>query len=311
MTAGSSFISNFNMKGLFKYILTVALAAIISYYALVVCVIYYKQTIDLSAPVDVTTAVFGNSTGECAIDDSILTNYKNYCASGLNYDMEEEYIKAVLEQNPQINTAILCFDMFQYTCYPNKSLRHHTPPEYSFYSGFIAFDRFKILIKYPLSEVIKFTVSSNLLIAPLKAQFGYNKLVRNKLEESIKKRDHLYPEIKNIPYEKAKVESSYNISALLRIIHFCRQKGVNVVILSTPMYHLDRWYGKSGYYDFLNTLDESVQIADYSDFPMPSDDHYGDVIHLNYKGAEYFSKHLKEHGLHVTPVKKYLQTKIR
>lgn len=309
MMAGNSFISNFNMKDFIKYIAIVILAAFCTYYALVICAIFLKKSLDLRAPAEVTTAVFVNSTGECAIDDSILDDYKNYCASGLNYYMAEEYIKEALKQSPQIKTAVLCFDCFQYMSYSNRGIGNYKPSEYSFYSGFIAFDELKILHKYSLSEVIKLTISSNLLISPLKAQFGYNRLVRYKLRESIEKWNQLYPEIKDIPYEETKVESSYNISALLRIIHFCRQKGVNVVILSTPMYHLERWYGRTGYYDFLNTLDESVQIADYSDFSMPSDDCYGDVIHLNYKGAEYFSKHLKGHGLQAIPVKEYLKNK--
>ena len=302
MMSGNSFIFNFNMKDFIKYITIVTVAAFCTYYALVVCAICYMQMGDLSAPAGVSIAVFGNSIGECAVNDNILSDSRNYCASGLNYDMEEEYIKAVLKQNPQIKTAVLCFDVYQYASYPNRDIRHHSSSQYAFFGGFIAFDGSRIFTKYPLKELIKFTIGSNLLIASLKTQYGYRRLVRNTLPK-------LTPcqMLKDIPYAKAKDESSYNLDALPRIIHFCRQKGVDVVLMATPMYHLDMWYGKSGYYEYLDTLDESVQIADYSNFLMPSDDCYGDVIHLNYKGAKIFSTYLKEHGLQAVPIKEYLK----
>ena len=303
---GNLYTSNFNMKTYFKYLLSVVLFAFISYYSLFFFAICYIRNTDLQAPAGVTTAVLGNSVGADSIDDSILVDFKNYCCSGLNFDIEEGFIKAVVDQNPQIKDIILCFDVVQYGGYLNSNLRHYKPSEYKYVGGYIAYDN-KAINKYSWYELIKWTIGSNILIEPIGIFFGYDRLIRDKIYQEIEMRNRDFKGIIDIPYKEAKISRSYNHDALKRAIYYAQEKGLSVILLSTPMYQLDRWYGRTGYYDFLNTLDERVQIADYTDFPMPSDDYYGDVIHLNYKGAEYFSKHLKEHGLKAIPVKEYLR----
>ena len=149
---GNLYTFNFNMKNYLKYILSVTTLAIITYYSLVICVIYYNRNTNLRAPASVTTAVLGNSVGAYSIDDSILVDFKNYCSAGLNFDVEEEFNKAVVDQNPQIKTVILCFDYLQYAGFPNHKLRHYTPPEYQYLGGFISFDGFKAIRKYEIYE---------------------------------------------------------------------------------------------------------------------------------------------------------------
>ena len=39
-------------------------------------------------------------------------------------------------------------------------------------------------------------------------------------------------------------------------------------------------------------LGDSTLVADYSRFVFPDDSYYGDLEHLNRKGATYFSEHI-------------------
>jgi hypothetical protein len=45
--------------------------------------------------------------------------------------------------------------------------------------------------------------------------------------------------------------------------------------------------------EFRDTYLPGIKYVDYSAFPLP-DSCYGDAVHLNYKGAEIFSKYLQE-----------------
>ena len=51
-------------------------------------------------------------------------------------------------------------------------------------------------------------------------------------------------------------------------------------------------------------------VADYSSFVFPDISYYGDVYHLNYRGAEYFSNYIKENGWHLETTEKYYNRKM-
>lgn len=54
----------------------------------------------------------------------------------------------------------------------------------------------------------------------------------------------------------------------------------------------------SGYRQLIRAeLGDSALIADYSRFEFPDSTYYGDLEHLNFRGARYFSKHIAKNGL--------------
>lgn len=72
-----------------------------------------------------------------------------------------------------------------------------------------------------------------------------------------------------------------------------------MVVLNTPIYKtLGVFLDDDGYKKLiLSELGDSTLIADYICFEFPDDSYYGDVEHLNKKGAEYFSSYIAKNGV--------------
>ena len=296
------------MKDLLKYALLAVSTACILYTALLFVSIIYVQNASLKADSKVTTAVFGNSVGETSINDTILDDYANYCISGTSFYILEDFIYSAVDANPRIKRIVLTFDpnLYHYgdDGFNNASIeyyRNHFP--LAVYSGFKMFDR------YTFPQVCKFLSYARLS----KPHYGYSRINRRNIHQgqwSVPWFNERHKELQDIPYEKNILISSLNLTALRRIADRLISQGKEVVILSTPTYHLDNYFGRKGYNDYLSTLNDAVLIADYSDFQMPSDDYYGDVVHLNDIGSDYFSNHIKEFHLKSEPLKTYLQQQI-
>lgn len=306
------------MKDYIKYVTSVIIWTGSVFLTLLVCNMNFRKNCSkeiIQAKPDVSTAVFGSSTGECAINDEMLEHYKNFCYSGLRLAIGADFYKAVIDANPQFQTIILCFDRFQFYSHSDKVILGEKASYYRAFSNHIAYFQLETIRSLSTEMLVKCYIGANvMLFSPRKVSFGYRKIIGSKLRQpgflwNDVYFDKMYKIKKDIPYNATIKTHRLNQNALKSLIAHCHRMNKTVVILSTPMYHLDNWFGRKGYEDFLGTLDERVLIADYSDFPMPSDDYYGDVIHLNYKGAEYFSKHLKEYGLQAIPVKEYLKLK--
>jgi hypothetical protein len=92
--------------------------------------------------------------------------------------------------------------------------------------------------------------------------------------------------------EKSIVQEKY----LKMISELCRQNSVNLILFSTPKYktynaNIDENIRKI-WLQVRNSLSLD-SLADFSAFVLP-DSCYGDLTHLNYKGAEVFSRYLNE-----------------
>lgn len=304
------------MKLFIKYLILTLSGAIIIYIALLSLSISYRQNTNLIIKPQATTAVFGSSTGQCAINDSILDNYQNIGASGTYYTVLENLIHKIITNNPQIKTVIFCYDPYLYSIYPDEETINFPPSRYSPFSGYLILSNANTLNKFTLKQLIRLYIGSNLLLYPTtRTSYGYRRLPY-KINSEIPydkplERGLTTAKKKDIPYAVSQITHSQDQTALRNAISFCLSRKLDIIILSTPMYHLDQWYGSTGYDDFLSTLDKSVKIADYWCFPMPSDEYYGDAIHLNGKGSDYFSTHIKEHGLKLESLEEYLARKRR
>jgi hypothetical protein len=66
-----------------------------------------------------------------------------------------------------------------------------------------------------------------------------------------------------------------------------------LILINTPVYKPEIYESIDKLNDFYDTYLSGVKYLDYSAFPLP-DSCYGDIGHLNYKGAQIFSKYLQE-----------------
>lgn len=298
------------MKKFTLYILFTFIGAAFIYALLVSLTFLYRDIVKWKIDPKVTTVIFGNSTGESAINDAILDNCANLCKSGATYNLNRYFILPVLEANPHIETVVLCYGPFTYTHFSDQDFYEAKPFYFREYAGFISFLGFKIFNKFSSKQVVNALLKSNYLPYALPLKCGYRRLTTNNIHHggwSVESYDCQYPTKIDIPYKDSKKTHGLEHQALREIISFCLERRLKVVLMATPKYHIDRWFGRKGYEDFLSTLDESVQIADYDSFPMPSDEYYADVQHLNYRGADYFSSHLKNNGLKSVPLTEYLK----
>jgi hypothetical protein len=86
--------------------------------------------------------------------------------------------------------------------------------------------------------------------------------------------------------------SEYQLEYLLKIIELCNNKDVELILFNSPTYNSKKYGDLSLLADYYNTYFSNITYLDFSSFVLP-DYGYGDIGHLNFKGAEIFSQYLK------------------
>jgi hypothetical protein len=145
---------------------------------------------------------------------------------------------------------------------------------------------YSAVIKVPvkcIKVLLKFIIKHTLTYKDLYIG-GYLKLDRDELQQAIKQLEN--NSITEIEY------SDYQIDYLLKIISLCTEKGVELILFNTPTYNAKEYGDLQAVNDFYNIYLIGTQYLDYSNFILP-DYGYGDIGHLNFNGAEIFSKYLE------------------
>jgi hypothetical protein len=114
------------------------------------------------------------------------------------------------------------------------------------------------------------------------------KLDRDKLQEAIA--DHEEQSFSDAPVDKI---SSYQLQYLLKIVSLCKKKNVELILIVTPIYNSRKYASMDRLWAYYNKYLQGIRYLDFSEYPMP-DFGYGDIFHLNYKGAEIFSRYLED-----------------
>lgn len=237
---------------------------------------------------DANVLFLGNSRIQYGIDDSLIPNSLNAGLNADNYVFSYLKLKLLKKYNPQIDTLFLGVDeasVFHYFQVSGDKFHPFfwdvlTIDDWSF---FLKNDRaifqsplewLKIL--YPLKSYIKSISFQQLGIG------GFSELHRDKLQVDIEK--HKDVEEAYSPEERINL---FQDLYLKKIVSFCRQENIQLFFLNMPSFQIGdkdsgdlRNYVLSfkgiPYYDF-----ETVQLPDSC---------YGDIAHLNYKGAKVFTK---------------------
>ncbi|MEI6140831.1 MAG: hypothetical protein WCP85_16290 [Mariniphaga sp.] len=111
---------------------------------------------------------------------------------------------------------------------------------------------------------------------------GYFYLIRDKTDSLINSID--------IVYEKKSIEiSETNILYLSKIIEFCKSNNVQVYLIRSPLHKKfpGRW-NEQEFIQILNSKFSKIEFLDFKDFPLQNHE-FGDLGHLNYRGAKVFS----------------------
>lgn len=262
------------------------------------------QLLKISDEINIVFA--GDSNVECAINDSLIANSINIAQSGESYLYSYIKIRSLLEYNNRIKTIFIGFSP--------GNLSRETEERWMFRDDFVI-EKIKLynyLMHYPEKILIikqnpkaylkglTESVSGNLQTV-IGSAFtrshdgriinfgGYEYLVRDKLQEALEMNLSTTPTVK---FEKGQLQEKY----LKMISDLCHQKSINLVLLNTPKYYR---------YDAINNEEERLNwlscinslpadsLLDLSALDLP-DSCYGDLNHLNYRGAKVFSEFLNE-----------------
>jgi hypothetical protein len=263
-----------------------------------------RKNILLKLSNDVDIVFAGNSTVECAVDDNLIARSVNIAQSGEAYLYSYVKIKALSEVNKQIKTVFLgfsygdllmdkevtwlCSDEFiiekvQYYNYlldtPEKDLLIRNNPK-AYFKGLT-----KSVFNSFISTLKSYSQKSS---SHKLANFGgYKYLVRDKLKTD--------PGVDS--KNEAAVVKSYQQEKYIKMIsELCREHSIKLVLFNTPKHRsyyenvnkdiLQIWY------DTRNSLDRD-SLLDLSTYELP-DSCFGDLSHLNYRGAKLFSQYLNE-----------------
>jgi hypothetical protein len=264
---------------------------------------YIVLSASFAIPKEKNILIIGDSHPECAIDDNIFSRSFNASQSGTAYLYSYVKLKKFLEVNQHVDTVFISFHAdvlvkaIDEWVVGDNTMRTHIPQKiFLFDKEELEIFRLKpsfysAIIRMPLLHVggiLKFLLNRPLEFRDLHIG-GYLRLDRDKLQQDIELRENnIATEFNNEENEY----SEYQLIYLQKIVTLCREKGIEPVLLNTPTYMPEKYGNIPMLNDYYNTYFSDITYLDYSDFPLP-DEGYGDIGHLNYKGAEIFSQWLE------------------
>jgi hypothetical protein len=262
--------------------------------------IYFIQSkISFNLPPDKNILVVGDSHTECAIDDNIHSRIVNVSQSASPYLYSYCKIKKFLSENNHIDTVLLSFHYEALTSniddrwiLDEQRLIRQIPRLLMLLDkediAILANKKaafIKAILSLPYGIAFKFIVRK-CCISYNDLNIGeYLKLDSDKLQEDIFSRQE-----QEHKQEETDI-SFYQKEYLLKIVSLCKSKNVELILINTPTYKPEIYGNIDKLNDYYNAYLSGVKYMDYSAFPLP-DSCYGDIGHLNYKGAEIFSQSL-------------------
>lgn len=263
-----------------------------------------QQILKLSDDIHMVFA--GDSNVECSINDSLILNSINIAQSGEAYMYTYFKIRALIECNDSINIIFIGFSDVNILRETEKRWLYKEEfiiekvGLYNYLLGsseklFIAEQNPKAYFKGLLSSVLNnteifiksfYTLSSRKHITNFG---GFEYLVRDKVQEEvaivISKEQFVEP-------EKSILQEKY----LRMISDLCSGQSIKLILFNTPKH---RFYNAN-----INETAEQIWISVRNEFPQDSlldlsaytlpDGCFGDLKHLNYKGAKVFSEFLNK-----------------
>lgn len=250
---------------------------------------------------DIHYLVLGPSNGESAWNDKVIKHSYNLCASGTSFGSCYNKLKWVSEYNDnQVDTVVLCASMMSFLYERDSWLLPYVEEADSKLDYWSFYDFFKNRLDYWKCALTSFPIL-NLDLRQFKG--GFVNLKRDKINhpkrfDGINNILNMVGGKDGVTEQFLKDKCKYQLIFLRKIKEYCDKHDKTLVILSTPLYKISDMVSDSGYRRLLlSELGDSTLIADYSRFQLPDSTCFGDLEHLNYRGAEYFSKHIAENGL--------------
>lgn len=239
--------------------------------------------------------ILGNSHPCLAINDSLLPGIRNFARTGETADLLFPKLKLLHRYNPGLDTVYVCFD--NALCYVRMHNYHLMRPE--FYSEYSADDYLHIATMTTRDQfIVHFThpFDQNKLLVNAEAICadswdvrqsdnigGFMAVRRDKLAEAIKRNQKKKPRKEYMDWL-----SKYFMD---RTYHYCKANGLTLIFLVTPQHTLAP--NREHYLRMAAKYYPDVPMLNFMDVVLP-DSCYGDLDHLNYRGAAVFSLYLRD-----------------
>lgn len=289
------------MKKFLLKLLAFTFVSLICLYAFLSLISSTRQE-TLRFPNNENIVFLGNSHVECAINDSIIKNSVNFAKSNDNAEIIYCKVKLLKQYNPQLDTVIIGYD--------NVIMCQDLAEEYEgVYSPFY-YDQYSLndlnnLLKYSSFKYISshfnrpFDVSK--ITIPCKSFFydstnikdmeifgHYEYLMRDKLQKHIEIESK--KEIQKMPFD------SLSVYFLNKTIEFCLDNNITPILLFTP-HQKESKLDPTYYKEYYQNNYKNILFYDFKDLEL-NDSCFGDINHLNHKGAKVFSEFLEKEVLH-------------
>jgi len=247
----------------------------------------------------------GHSHAQMAYDDRLIDSSVNQASSGEAYFYTYIKLNKLLESNREIKTVFIE--------YSNNSISTemdgwiwddiHILDRYKVFTAYTHLDELKVLGSKNLKATLQCSLKSIVnniyyILHPVNItkdsmMGGYIYLVRDKTDSILQahsKNPATLVSDTNI--------SVLNIDYLQKIIEVCRQKGISVYLIRSPLH--PQYPGFSNELKFRNLLKTRLagaEFLDFKDYPLKNSE-YGDLEHVNFRGAKkyslFFNRLLKE-----------------
>lgn len=229
-------------------------------------------------------------------------------------------LREIVNQNPSIKLVFIEYtnnnlneNMNNTWIWDNEYISNRYPT----YSSFMKpADKYILLKNNPIDFVNAISVSfkkkiSNILTNDFRfyKNVGGYKYLERFMTDSL----YIFPS--NIPEPTEMGICKVNINYLSLMIDFCKEKGKKVILIRSPQH--ERYSGYSNekiYRAILKEKFADIEYLDFSGFPL-SNIEYGDLEHLNYKGAhvfsEWFNRLLNQNFIERTDKQTFINSEIK
>lgn len=245
---------------------------------------------------DYKYAIFGHSHSECAYNDSLIQGFKNLSSSGEAYYYTYHKIRKILESNDSVKTIFVEYtnDQIQpgmdvWTWGDEYMYRH-----YPRYAAFIGFEDIGVLLSNNWRSTLNLqsrSFKNNILFLAMNRRSYVEALGWGRyLYLSRDKTDSLLNVIndRGVISKEDQDTSATNIQYLKKIIDVCSENNVSVYLIRSPIHKANPLLNEPKFRVILNQHFPEVTFLDFKDFPLDNDQ-FGDLEHLNHKGARIFS----------------------
>lgn len=233
----------------------------------------------------------GNSRIQFGIDDRLIPNSLNAGLNADNYVFSYLKLKLLKKYNPQIDTLFLGIDnvsVFHYFQVSGDKFHPFFWDLLTVEDWFFFLKNDRAIFQSPL-EWLK-------ILYPLKSYMGsvsfqqlgiggFSELHRDKLKIDI---DRYYKQKRNTSISKEENISLFQDLYLRKIISFCNQKNIKLFLLNMPSYPINN-NESDDLGKYIHSNFSEIPYYDFRSTHLP-DSCYGDISHLNYKGARAFTE---------------------